>query len=88
MRIRYAGNLWNVSLMDDGTLDIVISVQPVRAKKRYRNQAPHHFPEQEIRFSTEDAAEFRRSDGSMTLGGLRELGKQAVDAYEYPNEET
>lgn len=76
MRIRHDGKLWDVFLMDDGTVDTVISVQPIaRAKNAY--SAPR-----EVRFDSEYAAQFRRSGGSMTLRGLRELGREAIEDYE------
>jgi len=38
MRIRYAGKTWNVELLDDGTLDTVISVDGV--EHRFNEDRP------------------------------------------------
>ena len=72
MRIRCNNRLWEVYLGDDGTLDTVIEVRPVRGDH----------PAQEVRFDGEWAANFRTADGAMTQRGLRELGLEAIDAYE------
>jgi hypothetical protein len=81
MRIRYAGKLWDVRLVDDGTLDTVIAVQPVRPQSRPAGQEPIYFPEYEARFDMEFAASYRRTDGAMTFRGLRELGREAAEGY-------
>jgi hypothetical protein len=86
MRIRSDGKLFDVCLENDGTLDTVISVQPVAPKKRYRN-APNdteYFPRVETRFDCEYASQYRDKDGAMTERGLRELGREAcADYYEF-----
>lgn len=79
MRVRQHGKLWDVYLQDDGTMDTVISVQPVAPKKRPRNQEPEYFPKIETRFT--DTSEMRRRDGSLTLTGLRELALEAINDY-------
>ena len=76
MRLRYDGRLWDVYLGDDGTLDTVIEVHPVRGDH----------PAQEVRFDVEWAANFRAADGAMTRRGLRALGLEAIDAYEFESE--
>ena len=70
MRIRQGNKLWEVNLGDDGTLDTVITVQPVAG----------NFPEQEVRFS--DTSDYRRNDGSLTMRGFRELAKDAISDYD------
>ena len=87
MRIRTDGRLWDVFLADDGTLDTVITVQPVAPRRKPRGQKPEYWPEQTERFSQEFAADYRRSDGSMTKNGLRALGLEAIEAYEFPEDE-
>jgi len=81
MRIRHNHKLWNIRLIDTGDLDTVIAVQPVRPQSRPAGQEPVYFPEYEERFSMEFAASFRRADGAMTVRGLRELGREAAEAY-------
>lgn len=73
VRFRYAGRLWEATLIDDGTLDTVIRVMPVAGDE----------PAWECRFDGEYAATFRDKSGAMTERGLRELGKEAADAYPY-----
>ena len=71
MRIRQYRRLWEVRLCDDGTLDTVIEVGDVRGD----------YPTREFRFDGEYASYYRRADGSLTLRGLRELGREAVSEY-------
>lgn len=101
MRIRYAGKLWDVWLQDDGTLDTVISVQPVGRPKAHSysldggmtyydyptDYRGPYYPALEERFDIEYASEFRRPNGEMTMRGLRVLGQEAADAYEFCDEE-
>lgn len=82
MKLRQDGRLWEVFLCDDGTMDTVISVQPVRAKSRRVNRDPEYYKTQETRFDMEYAWSYRRSDGSMTLRGLRKLGREAIESYQ------
>lgn len=77
MRISYDRGLWDVYLIDDGTLDTVISVQPVRGDH----------PAQQVRFDGEYASEYRYRDGELTIKGLRELGIEAAEAYKFDNDE-
>lgn len=80
MRIKYDQKLWDVFLKDDGTLDTVISVQPVAPKKVTR-QGKEFYPELETRFDMEYASQFRRASGELTLIGLRTLGLEAIEDY-------
>lgn len=91
MRIRYAGKLWDVQLEDDGTMDTVVSVSPVTRPRntaenanKYPNdsQGPY-YPWQEVRFDSEYASEHRRPNGEMTMRGLRILGQEAAEAYDF-----
>lgn len=81
MKLKHDGRLWEVFLCDDGTMDTVISVQPVRMKSGVHGQNPEYYPIIEERFDCEFASQYRRADGSMTLRGLRELGKEAIESY-------
>ena len=72
MRIKFDGQLWNVWLSDDGTLDTIISVCPVRGRHRVAH---------EIRFDGEYASNARRKDGAMTTSGFRRLALEAIAAY-------
>ena len=67
---------FDVYLVDDGTLDTVISVQP-------RNDfAIDKAAEQEIRFDCEYVADFRdRRIGAITDEGFEKLAHEAVEAY-------
>jgi hypothetical protein len=89
MRIRYAGKLWDVWLEDDGTMDTVISIQPVAKSKQNLNTSgtgnpEYYYPRQEMRFDSEYASEFRRPNGEMTMRGLRILGQEAAESYDAP----
>lgn len=70
--ITYQNREWEIELLDDGSLDTVIRVRPADGDVAW----------QETRFSTEHAAEYRDSNGAMTLKGLRALGEQAADEYD------
>ena len=61
-----------VVLVDDGTLDTVLSVC-------YRI---HPRIQEDIRFSQDHPANIRRADGCLTVEGFRELAKEAVDAFQ------
>lgn len=76
MRIKYDGKLWDVYLLDDGTLDTVISVQPVAG----------NFAAQETRYDCEFASQYRKNTGEMTIKGLRELGIGAIEDYCFEEE--
>lgn len=68
MKIRYGHQFWEVSLLDDGTLDTVIEVHD-----------PKTGHSAEVRFDGEYVAYWRRRDGSLTERGLRELGREAIE---------
>jgi hypothetical protein len=88
MIIRDGGKLFEVQLEDDGSLDTVISVQPVAPRKRFRN-APNdseYYPRQEFRFSQEYAAGFRRPSGELTAVGFQYLAHEAAQDYEFPED--
>lgn len=89
MRIKSDGRLFDIWLCDDGTMDTVISIQPVAPKKKYAN-APNdteYWPAEEVRFDGEFASSFRDKDGAMTDKGLRELGREAATDYQFEDEE-
>ena len=69
MRIRYEGRMWDVYLLDDGTLDTVIKVRRIRDNMTF-----------ESRFDGEYASQYRHKDGSMSTPGLIALGKETADA--------
>lgn len=81
MRIRHDGRLWDVMLLDDATLDTVVSIQPVAPKLRRRNREPEYWPVHDTRFDAEYASVFRRSDGSLTARGFRQLALEAIKEY-------
>ena len=66
---------FDVCLVDDGTMDTVISVSP---KNRY---IINHVGLKEIRFGTEYGVNFRDEDGAMTDEGFDELAHEAFEAY-------
>jgi hypothetical protein len=70
MTIRYEGAMYDVFLVDDGTLDTVIEVT------RRRDQTSHV-----ERFDQEYASGFRKRSGEMTREGLRVLGREVIDAW-------
>jgi hypothetical protein len=78
MIVQAQGRRWEVHLLDDGTLDTVISVQPVA--QRYDRDGNLVNPAQEFRFS--DTHDYRRGDGSLTQAGFRLLALEAIDEYE------
>lgn len=84
MRIRSDGVLFDVRLEDDGTLDTVISLRPVRPKVRRKHDS-EYWPRQEFRYS--DTAEYRAKDGGMTLRGLRALGHDAAFDYDFGDDQ-
>ena len=71
MRIRHDGQMWDVFLCDDGTMDTVIEVYD---PKRDRSI--------ESRFDCEWASYCRDRDGVMTRSGLRELAVDVIDDWE------
>lgn len=71
MRIRYAGCLWDVDLVDDGTLDTHVQVESVR------NPTPEG--RGSATFSQEYASQYRRKDGLMTGKGLRALAIEVIE---------
>lgn len=83
MRVNASGVRFEVSLLNDGSLDTVIGVQPVKPRKRAMSQAPVMWPEQEFRFSIDFASNYRLKNGRLTDKGLRELGKQAIELYDF-----
>ena len=85
MRIRLDGKLWDVWLEDDGTMDTVISVQPVAPKRRASGgQEAEYWPCVETRFDGEYASYYRdKQTGAMSERGLRVLGKEAAAYYSY-----
>ena len=83
MRIKSSSKLFDVYLRDDGTMDTVITIQPVSPRKRPRGQEAEYWPEQEVRFDGEYASFHRRSNGEMTAKGLRELGREACADYDF-----
>lgn len=56
----------DVVLWDDGTLDTVLVVDMKHS----------------VRFSHEEAAQYRRQDGTLTDAGFRELAEQAIEFVE------
>ncbi len=68
---------FEISLGDDGTLDTVIVVDPIKMK--ICPGLINDIGRQEIRFSTEYAAYFRNQDGEITQ--FEELGAEAFGAY-------
>ena len=82
MRLCQDEKLWSVFLEDDGTLDTVISVQPVAPRRLARMQEPEYFTKQQSRFDAENASSFRRRDSSSTPGGLRELSREEIEGYD------
>lgn len=88
MRLNASGVRFEVSLLSDGSLDTVIGVQPVKPRKYRANQAPIMWPEQEFRFSVDFASNYRLKNGRLTAKGLRELGKQAIEDYDFGEEVT
>jgi len=88
MRLNADGIRFEVSLIDDGTLDTVIGVQPVKPRKQQYNRPPIMWPEQEFRFSIDFANNYRLKNGRLTAIGLRELGKQAINDYSFDEQIT
>lgn len=88
MRLNADGIRFEVSLIDDGTLDTVIGVQPVKPRKQQYNRPPIMWPEQEFRFSIDFANNYRLKNGRLTAIGLRELGKQAINDYDFGEQVT
>lgn len=75
MRIRSEGKLWDVQLLDDGTMDTVIRLRPVTGGHGWM----------EARFCSEDYAHVRDRDGLLTVRGLRKLGHDAAPDYSCPD---
>lgn len=69
MRIRYAGALWGATLFDDGSLDTVIQIQPVRGEHSIET----------TRF-TLDGKE-RHENGQLKVSVFRSLVQQAAEDY-------
>jgi len=88
MRLNADGIRFEVSLIDDGSLDTVIGVQPVKPRKQQYNRPPIMWPEQEFRFSIDFANNYRLKNGRLTAIGLRELGKQAINDYSFDEQIT
>jgi len=84
MRIKSNGKLFDVYISDDGTMDTVITIQPVSPRKRASGgQEAEYWPEREVHFDGEYASFYRRSNGEMTDKGLRELGREACSDYDF-----
>ena len=66
---------FDISLSDDGTLDTVITVDPLNDYGIDKAGA------QDIRFSTEYVVECRDETGAMTDEGFQELAAEALEAY-------
>ena len=90
MRLNTNGIRFVVDVIDDGTLDTVIGVQPVKPRKQQHNKPPIMWPEQEFRFSIDlqEVNHYRLKNGRLTSVGLRELGKQAIELYEFGEQVT
>lgn len=71
MTIKHDGVLFDVRLEDDGTLDTVISLEPLSVSGE----------RQEFRYS--DTADYRDEDGCMTDEGLQILGHDAAFDYDF-----
>ena len=90
MRLNANGIRFTVDVIDDGTLDTVIGVQPVKPRKQQYKRPPIMWPEQEFRFSIDlqEVNHYRLKNGRLTSVGLRELGKQAIELYEFGEQVT
>jgi hypothetical protein len=76
MQVIVAGRRFNTFLIDDGSLDTVIRVQPVVTEDKHGK----YFSE-DIRFDREYANQFRYADGRMKKDGLRRLSREAAEDY-------
>ena len=83
MKIREQGRLWNVWLEDDGTLDTVIGIQPVAIRHQHAGQGPEYWPSLSVRFDGEYAADWRFDSGEMSEEGIRALGREAIESYDF-----
>ena len=68
---------FHVDLIDDGTLDTVISVY----NKHSAPIALDDFRSKEIRFGQEYASQFRQEDGGLYDEEFEILAKEAIEAY-------
>jgi hypothetical protein len=89
MRIRYDHKLWDIHVTD-GVDTVIVTVQPISPKKLAENavfgQPAEFLPVQEVRFESEYVNQYRNKDGEMTDRGLRILGREAAQSYEYDTE--
>lgn len=76
MKIKGSDCMYEVYLVDDGTMDTVLSVSPNNDDLFAR------YGKREIRFDCEYASEFRDDTGAMTDDGFEILAKEAVESYE------
>jgi hypothetical protein len=85
MRLNADGVRFQISLLNDGTLDTIIGVQPVKPRKQSAKQESIMWPEQTFRFSLDlqKSSNYRLKNGRLTAIGLRELGKQAIELYDF-----
>ena len=70
MRMKYTDEWWDVWLEDNGTLDTVVSVQQISSSKTVTST-----------FSQEFAAQYRKSNGQMSLQGLKALGRDIIESF-------
>ena len=83
MQMKAAGLTWDCALVDDGTLDTVIEVQPITPKRK-TTQGVERYEPQTVRFSQEYATQIhvRTVTGKVLHLGLRHLCREAIDAYD------
>ena len=80
MRIREQNTMFDVCLVYDGTLDTVISVQPVAPRRPASagwDAVP--WPIQEVRYS--DTSDHRDANGALTTKGFSILAHDAASGY-------
>ena len=76
MKMRTAGLIWDVTLVDDGSMDAVIEVQPIRHKQ----DGGQVFKAQTVRFNPDFRV--RAVNGRVFASNFRQLAKQAIEAYD------
>jgi hypothetical protein len=81
MQIRASGFTWDCMLVDDGTLDTVIEVQPITPKYKSAHHI-EHYKSQTMRFSQEYGSQIRTNKGRVIASALRLLFKESIDAYD------
>jgi hypothetical protein len=78
MQFRASGLTWHVTHVSDGSLDTLIEVQPIALKR----DGQRRYKAQTVRFSQDYASQMYSSKGRVFSNRLKQLAKEAIEAYD------